>query len=166
MSVFILWEGWLPDTRGKGTREGKEKDGARERRREVEREGESRKEKKKERVLLRDQGGAVHCFLPHGVRMDAACICKPLWCSSSLVSTVSSSLFSSAVFSSSINTLFQTDVKFNGPRSYLTSLNNFCLFSDPLSLSQTSSVPKPGMETCSMFPHKLTVEGIRGLLSE
>lgn len=48
MSVFILREGWLPDTRGKGAREGKEKDGARERRREVEREGEVRKEKKKE----------------------------------------------------------------------------------------------------------------------
>lgn len=146
---------------GGGAKKGKEKDGARERRREVEKEGEARKEKKKERVLLKDQGGAVHCFLPHGVRMDAACICKQLWLSSFLVSTVSSSLFSPEVFSSSINTLFQTDVKYNGPRSYST-LNHFCLFSDPLSLSQTSSVPKPGRETRFKCPHKLTVEVLRG----
>lgn len=82
---------------GKGAREGREKDGDKDRMREVEREAEAMKEKKK-RVLLRDQGGAVHCFLPQGVRMDAACICKPLWLSSFLVSTVSSSLFSSQCF--------------------------------------------------------------------
>lgn len=141
---------------------GKEKDRDRERKREVEREGEARKEKKREWVLLKNQGGLVHCFLPQGVRMDGACIYKPL--SSFLVSTGSSSLFSFAVFSSSINTLFQTDVKFNGARSYSTSLNNICLFSDPLSVSQTSSVSKPGMETPSKCPHKLTVEVLRGLL--
>lgn len=149
---------------GKGAREGKEKDRDRERKREVVREGEARKENERELVRLRNQGGLVHCFLPQGVRMDGACICKPLWLSSFLVSTGSSSLFSFAVFSSSTNTLFQTDVKFNGPRSYSTSLNNFCLFSDSLSVSQTSSVTKPGMETPSKHPHQLTVEVLRGLL--
>lgn len=57
---------------GKGAREGKEKDRDRERKREVEREGGARKEKKRERVLLKNQGGLVHCFLPQGVRMDGA----------------------------------------------------------------------------------------------
>lgn len=59
-----------------------------------------------------------------GVKMDAACICTPLG-------------FSSAVFSGSINTLSQTDVKFSGPRScsasFLSLLGSIVCFSNPLS---------------------------------
>lgn len=70
MSVFILWEGWLPDTRGKGAREGKEKDGARERRREVEREGEARKEEKKESSV---KGPGRSCALLPASRSQDGC---------------------------------------------------------------------------------------------
>lgn len=40
----------------------------------------------------------------------------------------------------------------------------FCLFQDPLSVSQIPSVPKSGMETPSKCPDKVTVEVLRGLL--